>query len=174
MVPEAAAVTSRASSLSISTFTFKFRSVSGGCLLRSNFGRSIHTRVPPGCHVLADAGYSARPWLITPYDDSTNDLAERNFNGLHPRARIVVERTFGRFKNRFRIFRKPIADKSTDSMAKTVVACMFLHNYFIAINDEDLPGMFDIDELQGHHIKTKTCLVTMLISLKLASQKEII
>ena len=38
---------------------------------RSNFSRTFMTSILTGYHILADGGYSIRPWLITPYSDTT-------------------------------------------------------------------------------------------------------
>jgi hypothetical protein len=57
-------------------------------------------------YFLGDAGYKLMAHLMTPYairlgmaDD------EAHYNLLHSRTRICVERAFGRWKNKFRIFK---------------------------------------------------------------------
>jgi hypothetical protein len=56
-----------------------------------------------GQFLLADAGYPLRPWLITPYKfDRSYNKERKVFNYCHSSTRIVVERSFGMLKGRFR------------------------------------------------------------------------
>ena len=52
--------------------------------------------------LVGDEGYAIAPWLLTPYADP-NLLAEKTFNLVHARERVVIERCFGHLKRRFPI-----------------------------------------------------------------------
>lgn len=54
-------------------------------------------------HILADAAYPLRRWLMTPYRNTGNLTRQQtNFNTKLSKSRVVIERTFGLFKGRFR------------------------------------------------------------------------
>lgn len=61
--------------------------------------------VPPGKHLLADAGYKLWSHMLTPFPeaDAASDMRKKIYNKAHSRTRITVECAFGRLKNRFRI-----------------------------------------------------------------------
>ncbi|CAK1592777.1 unnamed protein product [Parnassius mnemosyne] len=48
--------------------------------------------------LLGDSGYPQRPWLMIPFLDAESN----NYNEKHMRARVVIENTFSRLKNRWR------------------------------------------------------------------------
>ncbi|XP_058122818.1 putative nuclease HARBI1 [Anopheles ziemanni] len=52
--------------------------------------------------LLGDAGYPAADWLITPYRDPDSGSPESEFNRKHSSGRMIVERTIGLLKSRFR------------------------------------------------------------------------
>ena len=83
-----------------------------GVYNRSNFGSTIASLLPPGKIIVADAGYQLFVHCITPYEINDNiSKEERLFNYLHSKTRIKIEQTFGKLKNRFRIFKAPLAQK---------------------------------------------------------------
>ena len=83
---------------------------------------------------------------------------ESLFNYLHSRTRITVERAIGMVKNRFRILKLPLNQKSdekmglpaTTQMARIVKSCLILHNLFLQQNDEVSPGSFGPDDERLH------------------------
>ena len=51
------------------------------------------------------------------------------FNYRHSSLRNVIERTFGAWKNRFRILKQGMNHYDIDTQVKIVIACVVLHNY---------------------------------------------
>ncbi|KAJ8728897.1 hypothetical protein PYW07_006593 [Mythimna separata] len=70
----------------------------------NNFMQNLH-RNNEIVWLLGDSGYPQRPWLMTPYSDPVPNSVEDNFNKAHGSARVVIENTFGRLKNRWRCLR---------------------------------------------------------------------
>jgi hypothetical protein len=58
----------------------------------SQIGRSITSLLPWDKHLLGDAIYCLRKYMMTPFDAETKDPLERNYNYRHSRTRITVER----------------------------------------------------------------------------------
>jgi hypothetical protein len=82
--------------------------------------------------LLGDSGYPLRPWLMTPVLNPAN-RHEQGFSDAHMRTRIIVERSFGNLKSRFRCI-----DTSGGTLLYTpkkccdiVVAVIVLHNICI-------------------------------------------
>ncbi|KAJ8953440.1 hypothetical protein NQ318_023559 [Aromia moschata] len=67
----------------------------------------ISDKLPQICgntyHILGDAAYPIRKWLLTPYRDYGNLTNEqRTYNYKFSATRVRIENTFGIFKQRFR------------------------------------------------------------------------
>jgi hypothetical protein len=93
---------------------------------------------------------------------------EAHFNLLHSRTRIIVERAFARWKNKFRLFKtellhhKPEGRSDLSSciilyvvdMARLIEATMILHNWIIDLHEFDNPdeAMEDIQIEAWMHI----------------------
>ncbi len=71
------------------------------------------------------------PYPIT--DANTRD--EQRYNTAHSRTRIKVECAFGSLKNRFRIFKSPLNQKTQKRQSHVIIACLVLHNILIDIGD---------------------------------------
>ncbi|KAF4139897.1 DDE superfamily endonuclease [Phytophthora infestans] len=97
---------------------------------------SLHY-VPPGKHLLADAGYKIWGHMLTPFPeaDATQDPRKRRYNKAHPRTRIVVECAFGRFQNRFRVLLGKLEQKTSDRICKVIMGCAVLHNMLTLMRD---------------------------------------
>lgn len=98
---------------------------------------SILDCVPPGKHLLGDAGYKIWAHLLTPFSESeaVADARKRGFNKAHSRTRIVVECAFGRLKNRFRVLLGKLEQKSPARICKVILGCIVLHNLLLQVND---------------------------------------
>ncbi|KAL0869532.1 hypothetical protein ABMA27_005802 [Loxostege sticticalis] len=82
--------------------------------------------------LLGDSGYPQRPWLMTPYNDAGDDSPEAKYNSVHGKARVLIENTFGRLKNRWRCLNKDrTLHYAPEKCAKIITACAVLHNIAI-------------------------------------------
>ncbi|KAF0706622.1 hypothetical protein AaE_014021 [Aphanomyces astaci] len=107
---------------------------------RSKLGKSIHGKIPMGCFILGDAGYTLLPWLITPFvpreEGGKLSKLQKHFNFKLSSCRMSVECAFGRLKERFRILKTPMKEKSLDRTVSVVTACFVLHNIFLHYKDD--------------------------------------
>jgi hypothetical protein len=135
-----------------------------GVYNRSVFGSTIASLLPRGKVVVADAGYQLFVHCMTPYEENSCDKTEKLYNYLHSKTRIKVEQTFGRLKNRFRIFKAPLAQKGNvnngdreeneikhgyQQAARIIRGCFVLHNIFTDLHDSIEPDL-NIDEAIIH------------------------
>ncbi|KAH9124864.1 hypothetical protein AeMF1_004435 [Aphanomyces euteiches] len=114
----------------------------------STFGKVAHQRIPVGGCFVADAGYKLYSHVITPcpiHEGMSED--EAHFKWIHSRTRNVVERSFGLWKNTFRIFKTPLLQATPIQMANIVKATLALHNMFIDL-DEDASSSVAMPRLQ--------------------------
>lgn len=86
-----------------------------------------------GLFLTGDSGYQLEPFLMTPMS-TVATTAETTYNIAHAKTRVVIERTFGLLKSRFRCL-----DKSGGTLLYTpektcqlVIATAVLHNFCIA------------------------------------------
>ena len=63
---------------------------------------------------------------------------QRNFNYVLSTTRMDVECAFGMLKNRFRLLRRPLEQKSVDTARRVVLACMALHHVLINLSDSNV------------------------------------
>lgn len=87
-------------------------------------------------HILGDAAYPLREYLLTPYRDYGNiTSSRRKYNLMHAQTRVRIENSFGLLKQRFRQLTR-LDFFEVEKMSKFVVACCVLHN--ICIDADDL------------------------------------
>ena len=108
------------------------------------FGTDLPKKLPPGKHIVADAGYTLSNIVMTLYPVEERMKGEEAwYNYLHSKTRITVERAIGMVKNRFRIFKVPMNQKAdqesgrsaTDQMGRIIATCLVLHNILIDAQD---------------------------------------
>ncbi|RHY02429.1 hypothetical protein DYB36_008482 [Aphanomyces astaci] len=113
----------------------------------SVFGKALC--VPTGGFIVADAGYTLLPHVLTPYPIVSNmGEAESHYNLIHSRTRIIVEQCFGLWKNKFRLFKKPLEFQSPQQMALVIEATLVLHNWIIDLD----PAATQPDEREWMHL----------------------
>ncbi|CAC5371741.1 HARBI1 [Mytilus coruscus] len=92
--------------------------------------------------VFRDSGYPCRPFLLTPFRQP-REQREHNFNRAHITTRCTIERTFGIWKQRFRLLKTGIRMRP-DRACKFILACAILHNIAMMlkepiIDNDDIP-----------------------------------
>ncbi|CAK5129533.1 unnamed protein product, partial [Aphanomyces euteiches] len=103
----------------------------------SVFGQTCYRKVPRGGCFLGDSGYKLYSHIMTPYPIVESMAAdEAKYNYIHSRSRMVVERAFGRWKNKFRVFKNELMHHSPHDMAHLIEVTLVLHNWFIEYDGE--------------------------------------
>ncbi|XP_063216955.1 putative nuclease HARBI1 [Bacillus rossius redtenbacheri] len=105
-------------------------------ILRLSF---IFKELPSLCenrwHLLGDAAYPLREWLLTPYRDYGHlTEAQKTYNKTHSACRVHVENAFGILKQRFRQLIR-LDFWTVDKVSKFVMSCCVLHNRCIDGDD---------------------------------------
>ena len=91
---------------------------------------------------IGDAGYSCRPYLLTPLQHP-DTAAERRYNYAQSKTRTVIERTFGLWEKRFQCLRNKLQIKVERSLV-VITATAVLHKFLLARHDvQDLDGEGD-------------------------------
>jgi len=96
---------------------------------------------PHDSHILGDAAYRLTKHVMVPFKDNGH-LTERqiNFNKRLSSARMIVERSLGLLKGRFRSILDTLPMRRTDLIPKYIIACCILHNICLLQNDMiDIP-----------------------------------
>jgi hypothetical protein len=94
-------------------------------------------KLPLGNYVLGDNAYVCSEHLLTPFPgDEKKEGVKDVYNFYLSQCRIRIEMTFGRLVNKWRIFRRPLQLKLSNT-AKLFLCATRLHNYCI---DEWLDG----------------------------------
>ncbi|KAH9792922.1 DDE Tnp4 domain-containing protein [Citrus sinensis] len=100
---------------------------------------------PPEKYYLVDAGYSELCGYLGPYKGERYHLPEFSlFNYKHSSLRSVIERTFGVWKNTWKILRS-MPSYPFKKQVKIVIATMALHNYIrrYSQNNDHFDEMMD-------------------------------
>lgn len=91
---------------------------------------------PQNSHLLGDQAYILQPCVMVPYKNNRHlDNAELHYNTVQSSARMIVERSIGLLKGRFRSHLDKLPVKRTDLILYYIVACCILHNICILQND---------------------------------------
>lgn len=100
-------------------------------------------------HLLGDAAYPLRDYLITPFKDYGNLTAKQvKFNLAHCQTRVRIENTFGILKQRFRQLMR-LDFFHVERMSKFVLACCTLHNLCIKLDDQWQEEEDEMQEFEG-------------------------
>lgn len=90
---------------------------------------------PYDSHLLNDATYHLSKHAIVPFKDNGH-LTDRqvNFNKRLSAARMIVERSLGLLKGRFRSILDTLPTRRIDLIPKYIIACCILHNICLIKN----------------------------------------
>ncbi|CAL9685020.1 unnamed protein product [Knipowitschia caucasica] len=104
-----------------------FREGQSGTLLPNITETFAGTEVP--LVILGGSAYPLQSWVMKPYPDHAHTTpAQLHFNYRLSRARMTVERAFGRLKGRWRCLMTR-NDGQLENMNDVVAACCVLHNF---------------------------------------------
>lgn len=93
-------------------------------------------------HLIGDAAYPLRKWLITPYRDNGHlSPQQRRFNTCLSTTRVTVERAFGLYKGRFRRLQY-VDTHSIQTTVNLIIVCCILHNICI-FNEDEMTDYFE-------------------------------
>jgi hypothetical protein len=91
--------------------------------------------------LIGDSGYACRNYLLTPILNPTTP-GQRRYNYSHIATRGIVERTFGRWKKRFRCLLTPLR-LALETSQNVIVATACLHNMSIMQRIPEPPEIND-------------------------------
>ncbi|KAH7937284.1 hypothetical protein HPB49_010077 [Dermacentor silvarum] len=102
---------------------------------------TISKKLPQLCagkyHILGDAAYPSREFLMTPIRDyGSLHASDKAFNTKLSSTRVLIENAFGELKGRFPQLQR-LDLTAVDNVTKFILACCVLHN--ICIDNGDLP-----------------------------------
>lgn len=104
---------------------------------------------PPGKYYLVDAAYPNNDYFLAPYRGGTYHLPDYRrrssgfqgprdiFNYKHSSLKNCIDRTFGVWKARFPILRRPNNSYPMKKQVKIPVACAILHNFIHICSEGD-------------------------------------
>lgn len=88
--------------------------------------------------IIGDEAFPLSRYLLRPYSGRNLNSEKSIFNDQLAKARNIIECSFGRLANRFRILRTEILAYE-DISVSIVQACVVLHNYIGKTSDENTP-----------------------------------
>ncbi|RWS19985.1 putative nuclease HARBI1-like protein [Leptotrombidium deliense] len=124
---------------------------------RSKINSSLNAGNYSG-HLLGDAGYGCKKYLLTPLSNPVT-IAEKRYQKRFIKTRLLVEQTFGCWKWKFHSLLKGLRSSIGNSL-NTIIACAVLWNFMvreneinhkerIVITSEDLPANNENVDLIG-------------------------
>lgn len=91
---------------------------------------------PEGSYLVADAAYAIHTNLMVPFKDNGHlTRRQQNFNFFHSSSRMVVERSIGLLKGRFRSLLDKLPMTRVNLIPKYIIACCVLHNICLLSHD---------------------------------------
>lgn len=107
---------------------------------------------PNDCHLLGDSAYTLQRQVIVPFRDNGHLTIEQTyFNKKLSGARMMVERSIGLLKGRWRLLLDKIPLRRTDLIPYYIMAACVLHNVCLKLEDTFeypiiVPDTHDTDE----------------------------
>jgi len=91
---------------------------------------------PNNSHIIGDAAYSIQKHVLVPYKDNGHlTKRQKNYNFCLSSARMMVERSIGLLKLRFRRLLYKLPMTRIDLIPRFIIACCVLHNICIIKKD---------------------------------------
>jgi hypothetical protein len=126
-----------------------------GMYNRSKLKTYVDRHLPPGGYLIGDAGYTLYDNFMTPYEVKPDmGSVKRKYNFKLSQTRMIVERTIGLFKGRFRRFTRELDQKdhttfdeaseemvvetAAENMGRLITCAVVLHNIFVTLGDTDV------------------------------------
>lgn len=107
---------------------------------------------PHNYHLLGDSAYTLQKHVIVPYRDNGHLTVEQEYyNKKLSGARMIVERSIGLFKGRWRLFLDTVPMRRTDLIPYYIMAGCVLHNICLKLGDTfeypiEIPDVHEADE----------------------------
>jgi len=92
------------------------------------------------------------PYPILPEMEAQN----RWYNLVHSLTRIVVEKSFGRLKGKFRVYKADLAQEPPTTMASINKSTLVLHNWMIDLDDTETLEDVTVENCGGRRMKLLT------------------
>ncbi|XP_066589340.1 putative nuclease HARBI1 [Prorops nasuta] len=87
-------------------------------------------------HLLRDAAYEIQKFVMVPFKDNGHLSQQQiKFNTILSSSRMIIERSFGLLKGRFRSILDKLPMTRTDLIPRYIIACCILHNICVLKND---------------------------------------
>ena len=104
-------------------------------------------------YVVGDSAYPRSHFLLLGYEYGATNCDERVCSAYIDNARVVVEHSFGRLKNRFRSLR--YLNCATDLTGHWILCCCILHNFIQRHDDDGACSFPDRDGDEEHEELTR-------------------
>lgn len=92
--------------------------------------------IPNNLHLLGDAAYTLQRHVIVPFRDNGHLTVQQTyFNEKQSSARMIVERSIGLLKGRWRLFLDKVPMRRTDIIPYFIMAACVLHNICLKCED---------------------------------------
>ncbi len=87
-------------------------------------------------HLIGDAAYPVKQWLLTPFRNNGHMTPEQtHYNYCLSNSRVTIERAFGLLKGRFRRL-KHVVTRNVETAADVIMVSCILHNIALISGDE--------------------------------------
>ncbi|XP_066600973.1 putative nuclease HARBI1 [Prorops nasuta] len=108
---------------------FKYSGVQQKCCENNFFNK----------YIIADSAYTIQKHIMVPYKDNGHLLVDEiNYNRILSQSRMVVERSIGLLKGRWRCLLDKLLMRRTDLIPYYIIACCVLHNVCLLCEDEEI------------------------------------
>ena len=112
-----------------------------------------------GKYIIGDNAYVCSEHLLTPFSgDEKKDQQKDAYNFYLSQIRIQVEMMFGRFVNKWRIFKRPL-QVHLKNVGKVFLCAICLYNFCVNEGMANLDAALNNGEIEGVVPSAKTTLI---------------